>query len=690
MAGMERIEDKVRIIIDGKELYIAPGATILDAARQNDIRIPTLCHHQDLTPWGGCRLCVVEVDAAPKLAASCVTPVRDGMNVVTSNDRILESRRAVLEFLFAERNHNCMFCPQSGDCELQSLAYEMQMDHLTVSPSFHAFPTDVTSEYMVMDHNRCVLCGRCVRGCAELAGSYVLQFQNRGPKSLIGIDLNDRREGSTCLSCGLCMQLCPTGAVSSRYRSHYAVKGHKREAMSVDSVCTRCGLLCPTTVTTAGNALLKIEGRTSLNDGRPDKGQLCYKGRFELFKEEKRLTRPLVFERKGKWKEMQWDEAIRVSSERLKSLREKYGGKSLVCIASSSLSNEEMILFKDFSRALGSGYVDTLDGIHYRSTNKGLESVGSGLSEAPWKKVAEADFVLLAGGDPWETQPMLSSLIRKGMVERGLRVAAAGRNDSCTGPGSTGISLKPGKEIPFLKSFLAMALRQNKGSAGVLKSSEVERMIKVDVESTLGEISSSGEDRVRLARIVDGFLAAEDPLIIAGPLVTVEPEAVRLAAQISLVKGYLEEKTLRLVMLKNSGNSGGAWKMNIPSRMEKASDARWKGGVVVLGGVAEPFFLPSFLNGLEFLVVVASFHQKELEERVNVLLPRPRWVEEEGTFTSMDGRESRHAAGILHPPAGVQGAWKTMMDLARGCGSPLTMKTWEEVSARAASLPSSR
>ncbi|RJR42787.1 MAG: 4Fe-4S dicluster domain-containing protein [Desulfobacteraceae bacterium] len=679
---MDRIEEKVRIIIDGKELFTAPGATILDVARQNDIRIPTLCHHPDLTPWGGCRLCMVEVDAAPKLAASCVTPVRDGMNVVTSNDRILESRKAVLEFLFAERNHNCMFCPQSGDCELQSLAYEMQMDHLTLSSSYQAFPTDVTSEYMVMDHNRCILCGRCVRGCAELAGSYVLNFHNRGPKSLIGIDLSDRREGSSCLSCGLCMQLCPTGAISSRYRSHYTVKGHERKKRSAESVCTRCGLLCPTILTTAGNTLLKIEGRTSLRNGRPDKGQLCFKGRFDPLKEEKRLTLPLVLEKKGKWKEAQWEEAIRIASEGLKSLKEKYGGKSLVCIASSNLSNEEMILFKDFSRAIESGYVDTLDGIHYRSTNKGLESVGAGLGEAQWKKIAEADFVLLVGGDPWETQPMLSSLIRQGMVERGLRVAAVGKSDSWAGPGCIGISLRPGKEIPFLKSFLAMALKQNKGSAGALKSNEVERMIKVDVESMLNEISASVDDRARLARIVDYFQAAENPLIVAGPLVTGEPEAVRLAAQISMMKGYLEEKILRLLLLKTSGNSGGAWKMNIPSRMEKASDARWKGGVVVLGGVAEPFFLPSFLNGLEFLVVVASFHQKELEDRVNVLLPRPRWVEGEGTFTSLDGRESRYAAGLLDPPAGVQGAWKTLVDLAEGCGSPLTLKTWEQVSAK--------
>jgi NADH dehydrogenase/NADH:ubiquinone oxidoreductase subunit G len=131
---------QIQITIDGKELFVDPSLTLLEAARQNGIEIPTLCHHAALSNWGGCRLCVVEVDKSPKLAASCVMPVRSGMEVVTANDAITASRRMTLELLFAERNHNCMFCPDSGDCELQKMAYALQMDHLTVSQSFPAFP----------------------------------------------------------------------------------------------------------------------------------------------------------------------------------------------------------------------------------------------------------------------------------------------------------------------------------------------------------------------------------------------------------------------------------------------------------------------------------------------------------------------------------------------------------------------
>ena len=145
---MAREAIQVRITIDGKTTLVDAGVTILEAARQQSISIPTLCHHPALSERGGCRMCVVEVDGASRLAASCVTPVRDGMDVVTVNARIIETRRTILEFLFAERNHHCMFCPRSGDCELQDLAYALHMDHLTVPSSFHAFPVVATSDYI--------------------------------------------------------------------------------------------------------------------------------------------------------------------------------------------------------------------------------------------------------------------------------------------------------------------------------------------------------------------------------------------------------------------------------------------------------------------------------------------------------------------------------------------------------------
>lgn len=651
---MEGTEGKVRIVVDKKELLVRPGVMILEAARENNIYIPTLCHHPTLTPWGGCRLCMVEVDGAPKLAASCITPVRNGMEIVTWSERIVEARKAVLEFLFSERNHNCMFCPQSGACELQRLAYEMQMDHLTVSSSYDPFPTDVTSEYMVMDHNRCVLCGRCVRACAELAGNYVLNFQHRGPRSLVGMDLDDRRENSTCLSCGLCMQLCPTGAITSRYRSHYAVKGHEGEKRIMESVCTRCGLLCPIVVTASGDNLLKVEGRLSPGNGRPDKGQLCYKGRFEVFKEEKRLTLPMVRGKDGTWKEEGWGNALRIAAERLKAIKEKYGRGSLVGFASSNLSNEELILFKDvLEGSLGTGTVDTLDGNHYRSILKTLDPAGPGLREAPWQHIARADFILIIGGDPYESQPMLTSLIRKGTLEGGLKVAMVGKVNGGATRTTMGISVKPGNEVRFLEAFLASVETDGSGK----------KVGQFDPAVLVNEICAAGEDRERFAETVRAFLDAEDPLVIVGPSITQSAEGVRLAAEISMVKGFLAERTLRLVFLKPSGNSAGSWKLGIPSKSGRETCARWKGGLVLLGGFMEPNPLPELPEELEFLVVVTPYYGDEVARKAQLLIPRPSWAETEGGFTSLDGQETGYAVRILDPPEGVQDSLKTLIDL---------------------------
>ena len=454
---MEAEHKTIKITMDEKELVVPDGITILEAAQRNNIHIPTLCHHPALSNWGGCRMCVVEVDGSPKLAASCVMPVREGMEVVTTNERIVESRRTVLEFLFAERNHNCMFCPQSGDCELQKLAYELGMDHLTVSFSFNSFPTDVTSDYMITDHNRCILCGRCVRACAEIAGTQVLNFHNRGPRNLVGFDLNASREESTCFGCGACLQVCPTGAITNRYRTHYAVKGHSKDWKATESLCPECGLLCPTTSQVHDNTVIKIEGKLLGDGDRPDRGQLCYKGRFEVLKGDgKRLVRPMVREKNGTWKEEKWETALALVAEKLKSIRRAQGGEALFGLASGALSNEELLLFRDLmAKGCSAGHVGSLDGEHFKAVSKAWELKGEPLKEASWKMIPEADFIFLLGANPYKTQPILSTLVRRSILERGIPVALAGDME-CMPPFATFQFPVKDEKLPLLiKAFRA-------------------------------------------------------------------------------------------------------------------------------------------------------------------------------------------------------------------------------------------
>jgi bidirectional [NiFe] hydrogenase diaphorase subunit len=202
------------LTINGKEISAAEDATVLQAATEAGIKIPTLCHMDGVYDVGACRLCLVEVAGTPKLLPACTTKVGEGMNIQTDTDRLKKYRRMTLELLFAERNHVCSVCVANGHCELQTLAYAHGMDHVRFDYRFPKWDVDNTHALFGMDHNRCILCTRCVRVCWHIEGAGTKNVAGRGVKSKIITDLNlPWGESDSCTSCGKCVQSCPTGAL---------------------------------------------------------------------------------------------------------------------------------------------------------------------------------------------------------------------------------------------------------------------------------------------------------------------------------------------------------------------------------------------------------------------------------------------------------------------------------------------
>ncbi len=210
----------VTLIIDEQHVSARADETILDVARENGIDIPTLCYLEGLSGWGACRLCLVEIKGTPKLLPACVTRVAEGMEVITQSPRLQKYRRMVVELLFSERNHVCSVCVSNGHCELQTLSQKLEMSHVHFDYRYPRLPVDASHNRFVLDHNRCILCTRCVRVCDEIEGAHTWDLLGRGVNAQVITDLNQPwGDSETCTSCGKCVNVCPTGALVEKGKS---------------------------------------------------------------------------------------------------------------------------------------------------------------------------------------------------------------------------------------------------------------------------------------------------------------------------------------------------------------------------------------------------------------------------------------------------------------------------------------
>ncbi|OPY89687.1 MAG: NADH-quinone oxidoreductase subunit 3 [Syntrophaceae bacterium PtaU1.Bin231] len=397
----------VNITINGRSISVPDGITILKAARQAGIDIPTLCDHPALAPVGGCRMCVVELEGLRTLQTACTYPVSEGIVVQTESPRVLSARKLVIDMLFSERNHFCMYCEASGNCELQSMGYRLDVDHWVYPTYTKPFPLDATHKYLFMDHNRCILCGRCVRGCGDRVANHTLGLRDRGTSSMIHADANLRWGESTCISCGTCLQVCPTGAISEK---RCAFMGRDEETNHIKSTCDRCSVGCGIEIVTRGGNVLRIRGDW---DGAVNGGLLCKLGRFEPLDEtRRRITEPML-RRNGRLEPVGWKDALQALAKRLAKCMDGTAAGEIGVLASSHTTNEAFYLLERlFRRELQATNIGLLNKVTMKPF---------GGREGSLADIETGDLILVAGADPVNDQPVSSYFVKRAF-DKGTRI----------------------------------------------------------------------------------------------------------------------------------------------------------------------------------------------------------------------------------------------------------------------------
>lgn len=334
------------LTINGQTVDAAPEMTVLEAAQAAGIYIPTLCNSPDLKPYGGCRLCVVEIEGTRGLPTSCTTPAAPGMRVYTETEAVNKVRRMVVELLIADHPADCLTCSADRNCELQTVASYLGMTSIRLPKKAPAFSIDSSNPFFDLDRNKCVLCSRCTRTCNEITCVGAIDMANRGYSMKVATFGDGLLFDSICQSCGECVAHCPVGALSPKMSLPVT-----RE---VETTCPYCGVGCQIFLGIRNEKIVSVRGNP---EGPSNSGKLCVKGRYgipEFVHSQERLSSPLI-RKNGNLEKASWDEALELIAAKLSS----YKPEELAVISSSRTSNEDNYVAQKFARAaLGTNNID--------------------------------------------------------------------------------------------------------------------------------------------------------------------------------------------------------------------------------------------------------------------------------------------------------------------------------------------
>src|ERR1700731_1432289 len=708
----------VTLTIDGQEVTVPAGTSVMRAAALSDVKIPKLCATEQLEAFGSCRLCLVQIEGMKGLPASCTTPVAAGMKVTTQNKQLADIRRGVMELYISDHPLDCLTCPANGHCELQDMAggggrrggrdgYE-GANHLVAEK-------DTSNPYFTFDASKCIVCSRCVRACDEQQGTLALTIQNRGFDSTVSASQNVSFMDSECVSCGACVQACPTATLSENTLIEKGQAEH-----SITTTCAYCGVGCSFRAEMKGEEVVRMVPNM---DGHANHGHSCVKGRFAIgyATHSDRIVKPMIRSKiTDPWREVSWEEAIRYAASELKRIQAKYGRDSIGGITSSRCTNEETYLVQKLIRAgFGNNNVDTCARVCHSPTGYGLATTfGTSAGTQDFDSVEHSDVMMVIGANPAAAHPVFASRMKKRLRQGAkLIVVDPRRTEMVESPHVKALHLPllPGTNVAVLTALAHVIVTEGLVDETFVRErcdwSEFEdwaAFVALPKNSPEATAIATGVDPKDLREAARVFATGGNGAIYYGLGVTEHSQGsttVIAIANLAMATGNVGRPGVGVNPLRGQNNVQGACDMGsfpheLPGYRHISGDAvretfesLWnvklnkEPGLRIpnmFDAAVEGTFMGLYVQGEDILqsdpntkhvvaalsamkcVIVHDLFLNETANYAHVFLPGSTFLEKDGTFTNAERRIQR-VRKVMSPRNGLAD-WEVTIRLAKAMG----------------------